>query len=234
MIFITYDTDHMTEARMESFLSTFRIPGEATFFCTERFGSLESKDNDRHEIGLHPFLDDQTDWMAVVTALRGQWPRSKSIRGVRAHSCTYSQRFGVNLSKAGFEYVSHVTVPISAPLQPYMYPWGIIEVPIHYMDNMDFTQVEVYPDHTPFDLNFIQDAVSSPLAFIFDFHPIHLLINSTSAAEYAVWWELGCPHDYCCEGRGVRDFYNDLVDIMIASGRQSQGLSKLLSTARLS
>jgi hypothetical protein len=221
----------MNNSRMETFLSRYPIPGIATFFCTERFLSLESADHDRHEIGLHPFLDNASDWMVAVKALRTQWPKSFNISGIRSHSCTFSQRFGVNIFKSGYTYISHMTPPPGTLIPPFRYPWGITEVPIAYMDNMDLAYPKIIPSHVPLNKEFILRAINSDLPYVFDFHPLHILINTSSPEAYAAWWANGCPEDYVCEGSGIGDYFSLLTNTLEKNGAFSHSLSSLLKLA---
>ena len=232
MIYITFDTDHMTDNRMDSFLSTFELIGSCTFFCTQRFDALESTKHARHEIGLHPFLEDSPDWMMTIERLRAQWPISFEINGIRSHSCVFSQRFGVNLFEKGLSYVSHMTPPLGTVIPPFRYPWGIAEVPISYMDNMDLAYQHLIPNYTALDKNFLHKALMSDLPFVFDFHPIHILLNTTSPQAYAEWWKNGCPSDYVCNGFGVRDYFISLTETLKKHSSQSQTVSKLVQSMK--
>jgi hypothetical protein len=229
VIYLTFDTDHLTDERMSAFLARFMIPGDATFFCTQRFLALEKEQHSRHEIGLHPFLESSIDWIDTLRQLRENWPSSVQIDGIRSHSCVFSQRFGVNLHAHGYKYVSHMTPPPGTIISPFRYPWGIIEVPICYMDNMDLAYPNILRSHTPLNEAFLVEAISSDLPFVFDFHPLHILLNTTSPRAYAEWWAMGCPDDYTCEGVGVRSYFEKLTSMLNQTNSRCRSLRSLVN-----
>ena len=147
MICLTFDTDYMSEKDMELFLSTFSFPGKVTFFVHKRFPILEST---IHEICPHPFIDDLHNWKKdveeIVTQLRF------CPNGVRTHSCVFSHKIAEGLKRLGFKYISQAQNIFQTGLKPFRHPWGIWEIPIYYMDNMDFVISKNWPDikHIPF------------------------------------------------------------------------------------
>ena len=61
---------------------------------------------------------------------------------------------------------------------------------------------------------------------MFDFHPVHLLLNSTSAEAYLERrdaFRAGAPLDALrCPGYGTRNFYDDLCAAMREAGVESK------------
>ena len=66
---------------MEDFLALAELPAAATFFCTERYASLEETG---HELCPHPFLD--RDRRARLRAARDAFPEAAGVARTRA--CT--------------------------------------------------------------------------------------------------------------------------------------------------
>jgi len=84
MLCLTFDTDHMNEARMGEFLDIVDIPGTATFFCTQNYGCLETS---WHELAPHPTLADGNDFRAELERMRQLFPRAQGWRTGRIPIC---------------------------------------------------------------------------------------------------------------------------------------------------
>ena len=177
MIAITFDTDHLSNESMGVFLGSFEFPGSVTFFCTKRYQVLREEQYHPHEITIHPVFPPASDWETITRSLAEEVGCPKT--GVRPHSCACSQQYMVYLASQGYLYVSVATNLFQECLNPYYLPWGVWELPVYYMDNMDFVLAERRSEHRPFAPEVIHRAVSSEMLFVFDFHPIHMLRNTT-------------------------------------------------------
>ncbi|CAN5544075.1 hypothetical protein BH10BDE1_BH10BDE1_34460 [soil metagenome] len=221
MIALTFDTDHMTAEEMILFLKDVRIPGTATFFL---FRPYPDVDWGIHEIGPHPTLNPESDWTATIQASESALGRRAS--GFRSHSLSYSQMLGIELAKKGYRYTS-VTTPLFQSTIPYRLPWGTWELPIYYMDSMDITFNENWPNmgHQPFNIDVIRRAIDSETLHVFDFHPIHIAFNSPNRLAYVAMRKSasasGSVWSQRFNGYGVANFYNQLVDEMNKANIQS-------------
>jgi hypothetical protein len=229
LICLSFDTDHLDQRRMEEFVGGFPIPGAGTFFCTERYEALEALP---HEIGPHPRLDPGGDWPAALDRARSEFPQA---RGVRTHSALNSHALSMEFASRGFGWVSAREEPGRRGIAPYREAWGVWHVPIYYMDNLDFSFRDFWPDldTAPFDRELLEVAVREPGTYVFDFHPVHLMLNSTSAGEYLSRRDrfiAGEPLEKVrCEGYGAADYYADLVALMGERGLESVGISDALA-----
>jgi hypothetical protein len=227
MICLTFDTDWLSDADMARFVAQFPIPGRATFFCHQPFPSLATT---RHERCPHPFISDLSDWQGALDALRLQVnPQS---RGVRTHSCVFSHMVGLSLHQMGFEYVSQANNMFDAGLRPFRHPWGVWELPIYYMDNMDFWMTSNWPDlqHSTFSRRVIETALHSDGLYVFDFHPIHIALNTRTPEDYqrvkpGIVSSGASPFDFVFDGRGTRTFFEELCAEMVSAGVVSYGCS---------
>ena len=225
MIYITFDTDHMTEYGIQEFLEKTELPGESTFFCTQPYKSIVHTAFP-HEVAFHPILDSTIEWAGVIKKMVYDFGIIPS--GLRSHSCTYSQRFAVTLSEIGIKYISHQTPLFQKGIKPYFTPWGLWEFPIYYMDNMDFILQNVVPHHRPFNNKIISSCISDHNSvYVFDFHPIHIMLNTSRQKDYLSWFESGCPKPRPANNKrkGVRDFFMALVSEMRMHGEKSASLS---------
>lgn len=216
MICITFDSDWMTEISMSRFLAEFNIPGKATFFLHQRFNCLAKTDN---EIAPHPFITDLSDWRQNLGNLRDSI--GSPATGIRPHSCVFSHEIGLGLKELGYKYVSQANNIYQDGLAPFRHPWGLWEMPIFYMDNMDFWMRKNWPslDHTSFSRELIDRAISGDDLYVFDFHPLHIALNTRTSDDYQAVKEQiikdgKSPFDLAFSGRGARTFFIELCNAM--------------------
>jgi hypothetical protein len=213
MISLSFDTDHVDEGRMAEFLDLVPIPGRATFFCTTRYGALEATS---HELNPHAFLPAGGEWEAELESKRRLFPDAV---GWRSHSCVFSHMLAERLAALGYRYASTHDEPGRLDTTPYRQAWGLWQVPIYYMDNLDFSAQRFWGKALrPFDPNLIDRAVSGSGVYVFAFHPVHLLLNSPDAETYLRLrddWTHGRPLESLRHrGYGTMSFYDELVSAM--------------------
>lgn len=230
MICLTFDTDHMSEDHMAEFFRSIEIPGHATFFAHQKFGCFGDTN---HEVCPHPFIDDLGAWENTVDVLQGSL--GICSRGVRPHSCVFSHMIGIGLHQKGYTWVSQQTALYEANPRVFRHPWGVYELPIYYMDNMDFWAMENWPagEHEVFSEKHIEQAISGDGVYVFDFHPIHIALNTSCASDYAkkkalVTQEGMSPFALAGERSGVRDYFELLCDRMVHAGVHSVTCSGVL------
>ncbi len=227
VIALTFDTDHMTEAAMEIFLRTFDWPGRAVMFCTQRYAGLSEAD---HELAPHPYLPEGGGWDRELKSKREMFPNAV---GWRSHSCVYSQMLAVRLVREGFLYASTDEAWGATGLMPLYSSWGMLQMPIYYMDTFDISRRIFWPgrDHRAFDAEMLDRALSSDGLFVFDFHPVHLMLNTPDVDYYMSRRQAfieGTSHrELVHRGRGVATFFNELCSAMRAGRRFSTALGSL-------
>jgi hypothetical protein len=223
VICLTFDTDWMTDATLARFLHEFPLPGRATFFCHDAFACLVGGE---HELAPHPFINDLRDWQPALTQLTERV--SPGARGVRAHSCVFSHAVAVGLRGLKFEYVSQANGMFRDGIKPFRHPWGVWELPIYYMDNMDFWVDANWPSlgHLPFNHAWIDQAIRGSALYVMDFHPVHIALNTRTPADYAQVKSRivdggASPFDLAFPGRGTREYFCQLCDAMNGAGIRS-------------
>ena len=216
MICLTFDTDWMTDRGLARFLDEFPLPGHGTFFLHDSFPSLAGNG---HELCPHPFISDLANWRGTLDKLSATLPERP--RGVRPHSCVFSHMVGVELHAMGYRYVSQAANLYQPGLAPLRHPWGIWELPIYYMDNMDFWMSKNWPGlrHDPFNRDVIRIAIESEGLFVFDFHPLHVALNTRGHEDYQavkdrIVKDGASPFDLTFPGRGTRTFFEELCSTM--------------------
>lgn len=209
MICLTFDTDWMRDEEMEEFLEAYPDLPPSTFFI--HHASRDWRPG-HHEWGPHPTIDPRdpshtSAWQVAEAA----------SHGIRSHSCVSSHRLSVEWANAGFLYQSNETQLFGNGAAPIRTAWGIWELPISYMDNMDMWFAENWPGtgHIAFADHVIATALSCTRTYLFDFHPIHIAFNSPNPGRYAELrrrhadgasaWRLGSS------GVGVRTFFERVL-----------------------
>lgn len=228
MLSLTFDTDHMNELRMAEFLRDIEIPGEGTFFCTQRYACL---DRSAHEVAPHPTLQEGGDWKDELMRMRDLFP---DARGWRSHSCVFSHLLAEWLAGNGYRYVSTNDQFGQKNIRPIRHPWGIWHFPIFYMDNMDFSSGHFWngESEAPFSDAFIDAALDDDGVYVFDFHPIHLLINTPDRDYYFSvrdQFKGGASiREVAYKGAGTRTFYDRLCAAMKQKRKKSIRLGAAL------
>jgi hypothetical protein len=218
----------MDEARMRAFLDEAPIPGRGTFFCTQQYACLEET---IHELAPHPYLGPGGEWQEELRESRARFPHAV---GWRSHSCVFSHILAEQLARDGYRYVSVHDEPGSTEIRPVRHAWGLWHLPIYYMDNLDFSATRFWGNaaDSPFRAELIDAAVAGDGLFVFDFHPIHLALNSPSADEYFVRRELfergALVDDVRYDGRGSLTFYLELIEAMEAADTSSIAMGEAI------
>lgn len=232
MICITFDTDWMEPEWLDRFLQEWAPPGRATIFQHRRFPGLSSQLN---ELCSHPVIRSLEDWKKDVVRLRDDVaPQSQ---GVRPHSCVFSHALGVGFHELGFRWISQANNQYQTDLRPLRHPWGLWELPIYYMDNMDFWMPRNWPasGHQAFSSTVIARALENEDSlFVFAFHPLHLTLNTTGPESYAavkqrILDRQASPFDLRAPGRGTARFYEELCGAMLRRNSASWTCSDALS-----
>ena len=233
MIIMTFDTDHMTENMMAVFLNEI-VPKAlpATFFCYKVFDCLVGASQ---EVAMHPSFAEGEAWLPATRKLQTALADKHDVvpRGLRPHSLMSSQRYVVDLNGLGFEYISSISVPSAVDIACFRYPWGPVEIPVRYMDNMDlWARDKTHQTTACFEPRIIADAVTAKGVFCFDFHPVHIYLNTSRFEDYEEWVKAGRPELSRPIERaayGTRDFFFDVCE---AAAREGLKMLTCLEAAR--
>jgi len=233
MIALTFDTDHLRPDELAHFLAEYPLPGKGTFFLWQPFPDVHCGN---HETGIHPFLDDQTSWNEALDKAFDSFGCCDAV--VRPHSCVYSHMLGIELGKRGVRAISQSTPLYQTNLQAFRHPWGIWELPIYYMDSMDVTYSNNWKgiSHSSLNPDIFQRALDDPNhLYVFDFHPIHIALNTPSFEAYqSVKQKLmtrnGSAFDMALPGYGIREYYLQFMDAMQHNGIKSLSCSEVVDT----
>jgi hypothetical protein len=230
VICLSFDTDHVDERGIEKFLSGYPLPGNGTFFCTQVYHSLSGT---RHEIAPHPFLAAESDWQSELDRRRQQFPDAVSWR---SHSCVFSHWLAAWLPRNGYRFVSVFDELGMTGLRPNRLSWGVWHLPIYYMDSLDLGRQQFQPEGGgPFDERLIEQAISVPGLYVFDFHPFHLLLNTPSVEFYMTArarFEAGADLlSLRHTGWGAASFFEALCERMREAGLASTRMCEIVERA---
>ena len=230
MICLSFDTDHLNERRLRDFLETHPFPGRATIFCHQPFDCLSDLE---HELAPHPFLAEGADWLSELAEKRQMLP---AATGWRSHSCVFSHILARWLGENDYQYVSVDERFGEAGIWPTRHPMGAIwQIPIYYMDTFDISRQRFWTgsDVRPFDPALIDKALRADGIHVFDFHPIHVMLNTPDPEFYFAArdrYRAGEPIESLrYNGHGVGVFFQALCEQMRAENDESVPLAEALA-----
>jgi hypothetical protein len=208
-IAITLDVDWAPEAAIAAAAETLERAGvRATFFATHASEVLGALDPDLFEIGLHPnFNDAGAEVERPIAELKDLYPKAQ---GARSHSLFVSSRI-LGLYRAhGLRYEANVFLDGHPHLRPVMRFADLVSIPFNWSDDKHLER------ERPFDIDAV--GLGRPGLKVFNFHPIHVFMNTTSDAHYAAYR----PHyrdadelrEHIADGPGIGTLFWDLVEAL--------------------
>lgn len=184
-LFLTIDLDWAIDAAIEQCLDRVEEAGvAATIFVTHDTPLLaRMRKNPRLELGLHPNFNPLLEGVAgagdarkVMRDLQRLVPEAKVVR---SHSMTQSSRLLDLFIECGITHDANHFVPAHTGivLRPYLH-WksALTRIPYFWEDDVD---LEYGSGPTILEL-----ANASSGLKVFDFHPIHVALNTPSTEHY--------------------------------------------------
>lgn len=169
----TIDVDWAPEEVIEDTLDLFKMYNvPCTIFTTHKSEILDNCDRDLFEIGLHPNFNQILQGKGgnvegVMSELKEMYPEAK---GARSHSLTQSGYILEMYRKAGITYEANHFLPYHQGIKPFVLWNGMCRIPFNWEDDYHFALEYPFND-TKIDL---KDKGLN----IFNFHPIHIYLNS--------------------------------------------------------
>lgn len=223
-IFLTFDMDWAIDGVLEDFLSIIennRLKG--TLNVTNRTEILGKK-NDNLELGIHPnynrlLMGDNIEesYINILENIKKIVPEAVTLR---SHALSSSSIIVSKYDELGIQYDLNTLIPAYSGLniRPYKAPANpnVLVLPFIFEDDIYLSHKE----RRTLEF-FLSDEFTAPR--IFNFHPIHLFLNTDQLATY----ENARPYfkDYKMlktfvnkKNYGIRDFFLDLVSIAKSSG----------------
>lgn len=170
MIGLSFDTDWQDGEVLQftlDLLKKFEI--KATFFCTNKTKVKISG----HEIAIHPNFS-KKDIKRALADLKKNFPQAK---GLRSHGILTGNEIIQASQEKKLLYESNYLMYLQKDIRPFKV-YQIWELPIYYMDFYHLA-IEKEPQ---FNLKYLK--LNQPGLKIFDFHPIHVYLNTNSTKHY--------------------------------------------------
>ena len=216
-VFLTFDIDWAHDEVLRDTIEFVRPFGmKVTWYATHPTILLdEIRQVTNWELGIHPnfnpLLEGKGEESAtsIVQALVSLIPEARSVR---SHSIVQSSRLNQIFLSAGLIYDSNDYVPSHSgiELRPFKLESGLIKVPYHFSDELWCLGNWGRAD---FDA-----LLRRPGIKVFDFHPIHVFLNTENLDRYQATRALHkIPHElikHRYEGYGTRDRLRQLLSML--------------------
>ena len=184
-VFLTLDIDWAHDDVIENTIDLLEnADAKATWFVTHKTKVIDRlRENPNFELGIHPnfnFLLELNDNNGhsgenVVDRVLELVPEATSVR---SHSLTQSSRLMDIFARKGMTHDVNSFIPFSSGIT--LKPWEIwnkmIKVPFLWEDDLVCHQGLI---NTPIKNTFRQESIC-----VYDFHPIHIFLNTESMERY--------------------------------------------------
>lgn len=193
----------------------------ATIFCTHpaKIGN--------HEAAIHPNFEKAAEPAELIRELQEAYP---TARGVRSHALHINSRLYQLYRQMGLQYSSSYYM-YNQKVRAFPTVAGMVEVPIFFEDDLYFIE----HDNIHLALNNL-DLDGTHLK-VFNFHPIHVFMNTYSSEYYQKWkpyYQDAAELKTRMESKpGTRDMLISLLDFARAQGHAFIPLNELAQTAML-
>jgi hypothetical protein len=229
MISLSFDTDWMTSDAMEEFFTSYPELPSSTFFVHEHTKSISS---DVHELNPHPTIDFShghktlSDLENII---------GKESYGIRSHSCVSSHLLSVEWANNGYKYQSIEVDLGNANLNTRALPWGLYEVPIYFMDNMSLWGLKNDLNKYFSGIDYIDNAMSVENHLVFDYHPLHIALNTSLTSDYAKDKDLVLnqrtnPWKIGNSGKGIRHHFEKALEAILNQRVEHKTLIQIVNS----
>lgn len=175
MIALTFDTDWVNE---ELLIDLVKILKEnqlkATFFVTGRYDLLKDP-----LFEVNPHINFNSNYHLYKKEFLKIKKFARRACAVRNHSLYFHERLRPVLLELNVKYSSNTLLPLVNNVRPYYLGRKILEIPIYFLD---YWYLETFGPKAKFDLKNLR--CHQPGLKVFDFHPIHLALNTPSLKYY--------------------------------------------------
>lgn len=157
------------------------------------------------EVGIHPDFFRNSDHERHVRELLDLYP---DARGVRSHGLFEYSNLIDCYRRCGLHWDSSQLLYRCDHIRPYRHPSGLVRLPIYWEDD------DYFSDNPDWDITRLH--LDRPGVKCFDFHPIHLYLNSVSGEQYRKAREASFamealePLRYTGSDKGVWSFFKAL------------------------
>ncbi len=216
---LTFDIDWAPEfviSEMVELLKSYEV--KATLFCTHSSNVIRDlTDDDNFEIALHPnFSNSSSHGKTEIDVMDYLLKLHPEAKGVRSHSLVQSTPVLELFIEKRMEYDCNLFMFAQSYLAPFINWNGLVRIPYYFEDDL-------YSSYGyPWEIE-NTDLKSQGLK-IFDFHPIHIFLNSNNMNNYNSARKNSDPITETDEAelskyknlveRGTKDFLIDILDLI--------------------
>jgi ubiquinone/menaquinone biosynthesis C-methylase UbiE len=210
----TSDMDWAPESMIEETLNIFlenKVP--LTPFVTHHSKTIKEyyKGSNTKYVGLHPnFLPDSTqgtNFREIISNMGKLWPDAVCFR---SHVFFDNSLIAREFYDRGFKYDSNLCLHLQPSLVPLQHSSGLLRFPVFLEDYLYAIREQIW------DLSHILGLLKTPGLKIFDFHPVHVCLNTPNIDYYESvkkdinenWRKL------TYKGKGVRTFLLELLQFV--------------------
>ena len=182
-IFLSFDIDWAHDEVIDDVLQLLNAyQASATLFATHSCSALTNiLRSKEYEIGLHPNFNNLLhgeangkSYLSICSELKEYFPSASSVR---SHSLCFGSLIQLAYEKLGITHDSSVIVPYQKNDNP-LFPWvmwdGLIRVPYFFCDYVTAMTTDIP----------VKELMSRHGLKVFDFHPIHVFLNTESLDRY--------------------------------------------------
>ncbi len=185
-VFITFDVDWVCDEILFDTLALIREHGNpcATFFVTHDSPLTQSlRDDATIELGLHPNFNpllDNAEGPGAEHIIQGLQEIVPEAVAVRSHSLTQSSWLCTRYEALGIKYECSCYLPFVdvGSIRPWQTLNGLTQVPHVWEDDVELMNNRLGVDFS--------SMISPEAGVVFDFHPIHIYLNTHSLGHYEV------------------------------------------------
>ena len=182
-VFLSFDIDWAHDEVIDDVLQLLHdYQAQATLFATHSCGALTNIfKNAEYEVGLHPNFNNLLkgesngkSYFSICDELKKHFPDASSVR---SHSLCFGSLIQTGYEKLGITHDSSIIVPYQTNENP-LFPWkmwdGLTRVPYFFCDYVTSMTTDAS----------MTELLSRPGLKVFDFHPIHVFLNTESLERY--------------------------------------------------
>ncbi len=234
--FLTIDIDWAHDHVLADTIDLIDKAGvHATWFVTHDTPLLEKlRANQNYELGIHPNFN----WLLSGDFRHGRNPREvvdrllaivPNARSIRSHSMTQSTELLKIFSEAGLTHDANHFIPSTAgiPLKPWRLWNGMVRIPYCWEDDITC----IYREQSKTHLG-VSETIQMGNLCVFDFHPIHIFLNTECMMRYEKARPLYHLPDKLIahqnHGEGSRSWLRQLLELMSQSASLSHSTQKKL------
>lgn len=224
MILFTIDVDWAPDELVDYTLGLFAENGiNCTVFMTH-VGSSDLGDS-LFELGLHPNIRSLSEAEEKIATLKTSFPQAVGVRNHGVFSSFYLYEI---YRKYDLTIESNYITFLSKYCTPSLIIHDIIQAPIFFMDDIFLRISGDFSLFSPCG-EFAKLLVDDSFLFVFDFHPIHVYLNTDSIDRYEKakknYHDVRLLKNFRNNEYGVRTVLSDLFSLVKNNGLETYKIS---------